>query len=169
MRGVKNKIRGRVHAYASRRRYSTEDEAGMTNNYGIKDVACDDLPRGVLVGTVEIHGRNGEDWHVRKPVRAKKRLKPKKQPQPRPFSGGTLRAPRNTKVKINDEKLPPQVPVERGLRGGQKVIISHFTDKAKRNVPVGCLLPRTSTKRFRLALPPRDNALTRSTGRTDRF
>ena len=40
------------------------------------------LPRGVLIGTVELYGCDGGDWHLRNPKRAKKLLKPKKQPQP---------------------------------------------------------------------------------------
>ena len=52
----------------------------MMAEYRIKDVACDDLPRGVLIGTVELWdctGGDGEyEWHVRKPERAKKLLKP---------------------------------------------------------------------------------------------
>ena len=90
MRGVKKieyrsgptKIRGRVYVYASQGRFSAEDEADMMDDYGIKDVSCDDLPRGVLIGTVELHDCDGGDWHLRKPERAKKLLKPKKKPQP---------------------------------------------------------------------------------------
>jgi hypothetical protein len=90
MRGVKKieyrsgptKIRGRILIYASLGRYSAADEAQMMKEYGIKDVACDDLPRGVLIGSVELFDCDGGDWHVRKPERAEKLLKPKNQPQP---------------------------------------------------------------------------------------
>lgn len=90
MRGIKpiefrsapTRIRGRIHIYASLGRYSAADEAEMMDEYGIEDVACDDLPRGVLIGTVELHDCNGGNWHVRSPERATKLLKPKKQPQP---------------------------------------------------------------------------------------
>jgi len=80
------KILERVYIYASLGRYSPEDEAEMMDNYGIDDVACDDLPRGVLVGTIELHDCTGADgdyhWHVRNPERASELLKPKNHPQP---------------------------------------------------------------------------------------
>src|SRR5262245_34261335 len=83
MRGVKKieyrsgptKIRGRVLIYAGLKRYSAEAEAEMMEEYRIKDVSCDDLPRGVLIGTVELYDCDGGDWHIRKPERAKKLLK----------------------------------------------------------------------------------------------
>ena len=90
MRGVKKdeyrsgptKVRGRVYVYASQGRLSAADEAKWMGDYRIKDVSCDDLPRGVLVGTVELHDCDGGDWRLRKPERAKRLLKPKKRPQP---------------------------------------------------------------------------------------
>jgi len=90
MRGVKKieyrsaptKIRGDIYIYASMGRYSADDEAKMLAEYGIDDVACDDLPRGVLVGTVELFDCDGGNWHVRNPVRLKKPPKPTKHPQP---------------------------------------------------------------------------------------
>ena len=90
MRGAKEieyrsgptKIRGRIHIYASLGRYSAEDEAEMLDDYGIEDVSCDDLPRGVLVGTVELFDCDDDEWHLRKPERAKNLLKPTKHPQP---------------------------------------------------------------------------------------
>ena len=48
----------------------------------IGDVSCDDLPRGVIIGTVELYDCHGGDWHIRRPERAKKLLKPKNHPQP---------------------------------------------------------------------------------------
>ncbi|MEI8375688.1 MAG: hypothetical protein WCJ35_22935 [Planctomycetota bacterium] len=56
----------------------------MLRMYGIDDVACDDLPRGVLIGTVELWDCTGDnyEWHGRNPERAKKMLKPTKHPQP---------------------------------------------------------------------------------------
>lgn len=90
LRGVKptefrskaTKIRGRIYIYASLGRYSDEDEADMMADYGITDVTCDELPRGVLVGTVELHDCDEGDWHLRKPERLKELLKPAKHPQP---------------------------------------------------------------------------------------
>ena len=48
--------------------------------HGIKEVA--NLPRGVLIGTVELFDCDGGNWHVRKPDRAEKLIPPTKQPQP---------------------------------------------------------------------------------------
>ena len=94
MRGVKpieyrsraTKIRGTIQIYASLGRYAPDEEAEMMEQYGIDDVSCDDLPRGVIIGTVELYDCTGvEDdykWHVRNPERAKTLRKPKNHPQP---------------------------------------------------------------------------------------
>jgi len=90
LRGVKKieyrsgptKVRGRVLIYAGLGRYSAADEAEMMDEYGMRDVACDDLPRGVLVGTVDLYDCDGGDWYVRDPRRASKLIQPKRQPQP---------------------------------------------------------------------------------------
>jgi hypothetical protein len=73
MRGVKKieyrsgptRIRGRIYIYAGLVRYSADEEAAMMDLYGIDDAACDDLPRGVTIGTVELNDCDGGDWHVR--------------------------------------------------------------------------------------------------------
>jgi hypothetical protein len=75
-------VRGRVLIYAGLGRYSAEKEADMMEEYGIRDVACDDLPRGVLVGTVDLYDCDGGEWHVRDPRRAEKPVGPTNQPQP---------------------------------------------------------------------------------------
>jgi hypothetical protein len=90
MQGVKTteyrskatRIRGRIHIYASLGRYSVEEEAEMMEDYGIDAVSCDDLHRGVLIGTVDLYDCDGGDWYLRKPERAKRKLKPKNHPQP---------------------------------------------------------------------------------------
>jgi len=90
MRGVKTieyrsaptKIRGRIFIYASLGRYPVEDEAEMMDEYGIDDIACDQLPRGVLVGTVELYECNGGNWMLREPKREANLRKPEKHPQP---------------------------------------------------------------------------------------
>lgn len=76
------KIRGRVLIYASLGRYSARDESEMMADYGIRNVSCDELSRGVLVGSVELFNSDGGDWHLRKPERAEKLIRPSKQPQP---------------------------------------------------------------------------------------
>jgi hypothetical protein len=66
------KVWARVFLYASLGRYPVKDEARMMQEYGITDVACARLPRGVIVGSVELVGCDGGDWHLRKPERATK-------------------------------------------------------------------------------------------------
>jgi hypothetical protein len=80
------KIRGCVDIYATLRTGSEESWKAIKMNLG-------DLPAGVLVGTVEITdciGKDGDyEWHLAKPIRAKRLLKPKRMPQPAwfyPFS-----------------------------------------------------------------------------------
>jgi len=94
MRGVKpieyrslaTNVRERICIYASLGRYKPEEEADMMAKYGIVDVACDDLPHGVLIGTVEVwdYTRTDDDfhWYLRNPERATELLKPTKHPQP---------------------------------------------------------------------------------------
>ena len=90
MRGVKKieyrsgptRIRGRIAIYASLGRYSAEDEADTQEDYGMNDINLDDLPRGVIVGTVELFDCDEGDWHLRNPERADKLLTPTNHPQP---------------------------------------------------------------------------------------
>lgn len=98
MRGVKpiefrsrlTNMRGRIYIYAALGRYKPEKEAEMMEMYRIEDVACDELPRGVLIGTVDLWNCTGTKgdfhWHVRNPERAKKLLKPTNHPQPAWFN-----------------------------------------------------------------------------------
>jgi hypothetical protein len=90
MRGTKTieyrsgptRIRGRIFIYAGLGRYSAADESKMMAEYGIDDVACDDLPRGVIIGTVELYACDKGEWYLRNPQRAKRLKKPTKHPQP---------------------------------------------------------------------------------------
>jgi hypothetical protein len=90
MRGVKQieyrsaptKIRGRIYVYASLGRYAGEDEVEMMEKYGIDDATCDELPRGVLIGTVELYDCDGGEWMLREPQRESVLRKPEKHPQP---------------------------------------------------------------------------------------
>ncbi len=98
MRGIKpiefrsrsTNVRERIYIYASLGRYTPEEEAEMMASYGIEDVACDDLPRGVLTGTVDLWDCTGNEgdfhWHVRIPERATELVKPTKHPQPSWFN-----------------------------------------------------------------------------------
>jgi ASCH domain len=78
-RGRPTNIRERVYIYASLTPGDREDWEAMHLQPG-------DLPIGVLVGTVEIcdcTGRPGDyQWHLTKPDRLTRPLKPKKHPQP---------------------------------------------------------------------------------------
>ena len=92
------RIRGRVYVYASLggpKNLDPDTERFCKKKYGVvflpngRAAHCldyDRLPRGVLVGTVEVVDCQGEDgkfeWHLRKPERALRLLKPKKHPQP---------------------------------------------------------------------------------------
>jgi hypothetical protein len=72
-------IRERVYIYASMTHGDLEEFRKMGIRPG-------DLFTGVLVGTVEITDCTGTDgayqWHLAKPERMSKPLKPKKRPQP---------------------------------------------------------------------------------------
>lgn len=72
-------IRERVYVYATRR-------PGDQAEFAEARLNADELPRGVLVGTVEVFDctpDGGEyQWHLRKPERLSRPLKPRNQPQP---------------------------------------------------------------------------------------
>lgn len=72
--------RGRVLIYASR--IPVADVPLWMKKYGIRDQAYDNLPRGVIVGSVEIYDCRGGEWQLRHPRRAAKLLKPRNRPQP---------------------------------------------------------------------------------------
>ncbi|MBL8821335.1 MAG: ASCH domain-containing protein [Planctomycetia bacterium] len=90
-RSIPTNIRGRVYLYASLGRYSKTLEAEFSDDVGYD---LDPLPRGVIVGTVEIvdciYNRKNDDyeWMLGKPKRFPKPVKPKFKAQPvwfRPF------------------------------------------------------------------------------------
>jgi len=87
-RSVKTNIRGRIYIYAS---------LGKGNSYDIEDGAkalnmsveeFHKMPRGVLVGTVELVDCVGEpgdyEWCLGEPIRIAKPLKPNPEEQPQP-------------------------------------------------------------------------------------
>ncbi len=87
-RSVPTKIRGRTMIYAGQGRYTVEEESEMMEDYGITDVECDELPRGVIIGSVELYDSDEGGWHLRNPIRATELIKPIAHPQPmwfRPF------------------------------------------------------------------------------------
>jgi hypothetical protein len=98
VRSKRTNIRERVYIYAGRNRIEAEEEARIAAKFSID---ADGLPRGVLVGIVEIVGcrrlemRDSKAacfkidkadgffaWLLERPERAMKLRTPKKQPQP---------------------------------------------------------------------------------------
>lgn len=80
-RSIPTNVRERIYIYASNTLETSED---YTEELGVK---MEDLPRGVLVGTVEITGcygskRDGYAWELANPIRLKELVKPIKKPQP---------------------------------------------------------------------------------------
>jgi hypothetical protein len=85
-RSRRTNIRGRVYLYATLNRIDPEDEAEIEEESGID---IDGLPRGVLVGTVEIFdcqpSEEGDfEWLLRNP----ERLATPQKPAKKPCSGG---------------------------------------------------------------------------------
>ena len=76
-------VRGLIYIYSSQGRYRRQDERDLAEEFGL-DVGT--LPRGVILGTVELHGCTlGDDaweWLVRNPVRAEVQQKPTRHPMP---------------------------------------------------------------------------------------
>ena len=77
-------IRERVYIYASKA--AVDDEEAWKS---VKSLPGD-LPTGVLVGTVEVVDCTGKpggyEWHLARPVRLKRKMKPKRHPQPSWFN-----------------------------------------------------------------------------------
>jgi hypothetical protein len=82
-RSKPTKVRGRIYVYASLGRYDAAEERGYENDVGF---AVEHLPRGLIVGTVEIVDCTGSDgnfeWELANPVRFAEPLAPQEQPQP---------------------------------------------------------------------------------------
>lgn len=77
-------VRGRIYIYASEERLAPEEEADWLGEYDINDVSSDDLPRGVIVGTVELcdctYDGRVFSWHFRNPYRATELIAPTNKP-----------------------------------------------------------------------------------------
>lgn len=77
-------VRERIYIYASPERLDPEEELDWLGEYDIENVSSDELPRGLIVGTVELFdctydGRNFS-WHFRNAERAPELLAPKNKP-----------------------------------------------------------------------------------------
>lgn len=126
MRGIKTieyrsnrtNVRGIIYIYASLGRYYPETEADMLNEYSIFDVRSDDLPRGVLVGTVELFDCDGGEWYLRNPQRLAELLKPLEHPQPVWFYPFVQLKPKSDKPVVPKPRKPkkPRKPREKPLR-----------------------------------------------------
>jgi len=86
-RSIPTNVRGRVYLYASRTRFGSQDEQECLGKYRIHDVDSDSLPRGVVVGSIEVYGCRedgdaGYEWLLRRPERAGRPSPPDNQPQP---------------------------------------------------------------------------------------
>ncbi len=89
-RSRRTHIRGRIYLYASQGRYPQSEEARWAEEYRLN---IDDLPRGVLIGTVELWGCRDDDegdyeWLLRAPRRLGKAMAPEGRPNSvwfRPF------------------------------------------------------------------------------------
>lgn len=79
------KFIGRVFVYASHSRVSATEEAMLLAQYGFIDARARPLPRGLVLGTVEIYActREGDvyHWHFRNPERWKRPKLPQRKPQ----------------------------------------------------------------------------------------
>ncbi|HQR05176.1 MAG TPA: ASCH domain-containing protein [Gemmatales bacterium] len=72
--------RGRIHIYSAK--LFADDLPHWVKKYGFEKVNLDELPRGVVVGSVELYRCDGGEWHLRHPVRAKTLRRPTGRPQP---------------------------------------------------------------------------------------
>ena len=54
----------------------------MLEEFGITDATADDLPRGVIIGSVELHDSDEGEWYLRNPQRAIKCVAPVNHPNP---------------------------------------------------------------------------------------
>lgn len=132
-RSVKTNIRERVYIYAS---LSMGDRDEIAAGAEALDKTIDEfkkIPRGVLVGSVELVDCVGEqgdfEWHLENPIRFKSPLKPNPNEHPQPIwfypfgRPGTCskpkkkkkrkaRKPRRSNLEIAREKLKQAEPVE---------------------------------------------------------
>ncbi len=77
-------IRGRIYIYASAKRLDSRQEADLISEFGLGDLPCDDIPGGVIIGTVVLSKcvANNEkfDWHFQNPNHFKNPKPAKQQP-----------------------------------------------------------------------------------------
>ena len=54
----------------------------MLEEFGITDATADELPRGVIIGSVELHDSDEGKWYLRAPQRAIENVAPVNHPNP---------------------------------------------------------------------------------------
>lgn len=72
--------RGRILIYSAK--LFAEDLPHWVKKYGFEKVNLEELPRGVVVGSVDLYDSVGGEWHLRNPIRAKVLRPPTGRPQP---------------------------------------------------------------------------------------
>ena len=75
-------IRERILIYAGLKRYTDDDERQIADEFDMADVDLDNLPRGVIVGSVELYDCDGGEWFLRNPQRAVHPVPPTNRPNP---------------------------------------------------------------------------------------
>ena len=95
MRGLKTaefrlrptSLRGRIYIYASVGGFTPREEARILAEYGMDDLTGDGLPRGMVLGSVELWDctatERGFHWHLRNPERV---IRPATVHLPKAFS-----------------------------------------------------------------------------------
>lgn len=81
-RSAPTKIRGRILIYASLGRYDPAQEAALMREFDITDTSIEALPRGVIVGSVDLYDSDESAWRLRLPERAKTPVAPANRANP---------------------------------------------------------------------------------------
>jgi hypothetical protein len=76
--------RGRILIYSAK--LFAENLEDWVEEYGFQKLNLDELPRGFVVGSVELYKCEGGKWYLRNPVRAKTLRRPTGRPQPMWFT-----------------------------------------------------------------------------------
>ncbi|MCK5506967.1 MAG: hypothetical protein KAI50_00410 [Desulfobacterales bacterium] len=63
-RSCATNIRGQIYIYASLGRYNRKDEENLTEKYNLD---MNSLPRGVIIGMIELAGCDYGDWYMKNP------------------------------------------------------------------------------------------------------
>jgi hypothetical protein len=180
VRSRRTHLRERVHIYAGLNRIEPQEEARIAQEYGIN---VNDLPRGVLVGTVQIigcrdlamsdseaaciqvdAGSGYYAWVLDRPMRAEVLVKPTRQPQPMFFKPvlrkGTLLTPAPSasselRKTLEDSLLVRHISTRMETCGGDQLAIEVRAYMQERKFDVMGLLDGGRISRYisRTGLP----------------